>query len=175
MVKRIVVLGLLQVILGCGTEVPSSNAGTTATPGSALDGAWMVAEITTTGPDSATLNIRSPQPGYLLFTGRYYSLMRITSAEPRPALEPVDARTVEGLNAVWGTPFTANAGTYEMAGETITFTPLVAKNPQVMAPGNQTRSSVRILGDSLWATGIPADTVTVPNPNPLTFKYVRVR
>jgi hypothetical protein len=175
MVKRIVLLALIQVILGCEAQVPPSEEATSADGGSSLDGAWMVAEITTTGPDSATLNIRSPQPGLLLFTGRHYSLMRIGSADPRPLLEPADSATVKGLLAVYGTAFTANAGTYELTGSTLTTSPFVAKNPQVMAPGNQQRSSIRIVGDSLWATGIPADTVTVPNPNPLTYKYVRVR
>jgi hypothetical protein len=175
MFKRIVGLVLLQVVLGCEAEAPSSEAAPAAGGGSPLEGAWMVAGITTTGPDSATLNIPSPQPGLLLFTGRHYSLIRIGSADPRPQLEPEDSATVEGLRAVWGAAFTANAGTYELTGSTLTTSPLVAKNPQVMAPGNLQRSSIRMVGDSLWTTGIPADTVTVPNPNPLTYKYVRVR
>ena len=177
MITRSVLLVVLLACVGCNAGTPDSDGSestvaTVAAP--PLEGAWAVAEITTTGPDSATLNIHAPQPGFILFTGRHYSLVRINTAAPRPALPPADSATVDALRAVWGNSFTAQAGTYEMVGSNITLIPLVAKNPAVMAAGSRTETQVRLEGDSLWVTAILADTVAA-NPNALTFKYVRVR
>ena len=46
-------------------------------------------------------------------------------------------------------PFTANAGTYELEGSTLTMTPIVAKNPAVMTD-NSYAAEVEWDGDAFW-------------------------
>jgi hypothetical protein len=95
-----------------------------------LQGAWRVRERTPAGQNVQTNRI--PQPGLIIFTGNYYSVMTITSDQPRPevATEPTKVTPAQAL-ATFG-PFTANSGTYEVSGNTLTTHPLVAKNPAIM-------------------------------------------
>lgn len=173
MKKRRLLMVIALALSGCGDAQVGTDTKSSVDP-SVLDGVWRVTEVTTPGPDSVTLNRRSPQPGYLLVTRGFYSFTVVTAPQPRPALLPGDSSTVENLRSVWG-PFTANAGTIEVTDGRVRFSALVAKNPAVMAPGNENRSEFRILGDSLWLTRVQPDTATVPNPNPVTIKYVRAR
>jgi hypothetical protein len=135
----------------------------------ALEGAWRVTELVTTEPRGRTLS--SPQPGLLLFTGRYYSYMLVTSDEPRPDL-PTGVASVEDMLNAWN-PFTANAGTFEISGSTMTRHPIVAKNPAAMAPGAFNEYRLRVRADTLWVTSV--GTETGPARYPSTAKYVRVR
>ena len=69
------------------------------------------------------------QPGLMIFTAKHYSERR-TRLRPRPT--SADAApgkpTAEELQARWG-PFQANAGTYELAGSTLTLRLMVSKEP----------------------------------------------
>ena len=56
----------------------------------------------------------------------------------------------EELGKVFG-PFTANAGTYEIEGSTVAFTPIVAKVPAVMTNNSYT-AEIEWAGDELWLT-----------------------
>lgn len=131
-----------------------------------LEGAWLVAEISAAGRI-----LSSPQPGLLLFTGRYYSYTLVTSEAPRPA-PPPDVASPEALLAAWN-PFTANAGTFEVSGSTMTRRPIVAKNPDAMGPSVWNEYSFRLQADTLWIT--PTRTESGPARNPSTVKYVRLR
>jgi hypothetical protein len=95
-----------------------------------LQGAWRVTEQTPAGQNAQTN--RNPQPGLLIFTGKYYSSMSVNSAQPRPDV-PADQAQITPAQALatYG-PFTANSGTYEVSGNTLTTHPLVAKNPAAM-------------------------------------------
>ncbi len=108
-----------------------------------LQGAWRIAEVTTTGAAAGTNT--SPQPGLFMFTKQHYSIMSVNGAAPRPMLDapkdpgnPTDAEKLANYD-VW-LRFTANSGTYQVSGDTLTTRPLVAKNPGVMAgaPGTWT-------------------------------------
>ena len=131
-----------------------------------LDGVWRVTEVVNGGQTLA-----SPQPGLLLFTGGHYSYTFVTSEEPRPDL-PAGAVTAEALATVWN-PFTANAGTFEVSGNTMTRRPFVAKSPAAMAPGAFNEYTFRLSADTLWAT--PTRTEGGPVRSPTTVKYVRAR
>ena len=133
-----------------------------------LEGAWRVTEVVTTGPLGRTLG--SPQPGLLLFTGGYYSYMLVTSDQPR--LVPRGLATVEDMLDVWS-PFTANAGTFEVSGNSMTRRPVVAKSPDTMAPGAFNQYTFRLSADTLWVTTV--GTEGGPARNPSTVRYVRVR
>jgi hypothetical protein len=66
------------------------------------------------------------QPGLIIFTKRYYSTVFVRGFAPRPQLS--DSAKDDELGRVFS-PFTANAGTYQRTDSSITFTPIVAKNP----------------------------------------------
>ena len=92
-----------------------------------LAGGWVVASWT--WPDGE-VNV-SPQPGLILFTATgQYSMMYVTSDEPRPELsaDSDDAVVLEAMQA-----FTANSGRYRVDGNQLTYEAFVAKNPGYMA------------------------------------------
>lgn len=134
-----------------------------------LEGAWRVTELVTTGPGARTID--SPQPGLLLFTGRYYSYTLVTGDQPRPDL-PRGLASAADLLTVWN-PFSANAGTFEVSGNTMTRRPIVSKSPDAMAPGAFNEYTFRLSADTLWVT--TARTETGPARNPATVRYTRVR
>lgn len=88
-----------------------------------LKGAWKVVAVT--GADGKTDN--APQPGLFIFTDRHYSIQVVR--EPRTALpaKATDAQVAAAYN-----PYTANSGTYDVKGTTLTRHVVVAKNPNVM-------------------------------------------
>jgi hypothetical protein len=156
-----VAIGVAVVFVTPGVHAQS------AAPG--LDGAWRVVEVEVSGPGARTVD--SPQPGLLLFTGRHYSYTFVTSEAPRPLLPPGPA-TPEALATVWN-PFTANAGTFEVSGSTMTRRPIVAKSPDAMAAGAFNEYSFRLTADTLWMTTTATEGGPVRNPS--TVRYVRVR
>jgi hypothetical protein len=133
----------------------------------ALEGAWRVDALI--GPGDRL--VEDPQPGLLLFAGRYYSYTFVTSAEPRPPL-PRGPATPELLVNAWN-PFTANAGTYETRGEVMTRRPIVAKGPDAMAPGVFNEYTYRMSADTLWITPVRTEAGEIRMPT--TARYVRVR
>ena len=135
-----------------------------------LTGTWRVTEVKTTGPNARTTS--SPQPGLYIFTGNHYSIITVNSDKPRPALpQDLAKATAAELRATWD-PFTANSGTYEVAGGNVTFRPAVAKNPSVMAPGTSNVSSFKIAGTILTLTQVRNATGSVANPATTTLTRV---
>jgi hypothetical protein len=149
-----------------GIAILMVPAGLAAQSASDLQGAWRVAEISA-GAGGRSLS--SPQPGLLLFAGRYYSYTFVTSETPRP-VPPPGIANAEMLLAVWN-PFTANAGTFEVSGSIMTRRPVVAKGPDAMAPGVFNEYSFRMSADTLWMT--PTRTETGPVRSASTVRYVR--
>jgi hypothetical protein len=111
-------------------------------------------------------------PGYYLFVDGHFALVRVNVTEPRPALPPAGTGTVEQLNAVYG-PFAAQAGTYEVSGQTLTQRFLVTKNPAQMTGASFVTVSFRLRGDTLWTTNTANQ--DGPLTNQPTGKYLRVR
>jgi len=132
-----------------------------------VEGAWRVVEVIGPGPRTVT----SPQPGLLLFTGRHYSYTFVTSEGPRAPLA-IGPTTAEALATAWN-PFTANAGTFEISGETMTRRPIVAKDPSSMVPGVFNEYLYRVVGDTLWIT--PTRTEAGEARAASTVRYLRVR
>jgi len=128
-----------------------------------LTGTWSVTEIRITGPNART--ITHPQPGLLIFTGNHYSLMIIESDQARAEVESPQTKkpTADELLATWG-PFTAASGTYEISGNTLTTRPTVAKNPQVMAPGNVQLNTFKIEKNTLTITRTRNGNTPAANP-----------
>jgi hypothetical protein len=94
----------------------------------------------------------------------------VTSDTPRPEL-PLQATDKQVADAY--RPFTANAGTYEIKGDELTYKIIVGKSPETMHEGNFRVVTFRMEGkDTLWLTqkATPAGALT----NPTTVKLTRL-
>ena len=112
------------------------------------------------------------QPGLLIFTKNHYSRTTDTAVEPRPKLDYAAANpTAEELQARWG-PFQANAGTYELSGDTLTLHPFVAKEPREQGGDSFARLAVKLEGNTLSLTPIANSRGRIAAG--VTSKYVRV-
>jgi hypothetical protein len=144
------------------------SAQTKSTP---LTGAWRVTKVQTTGANARTTS--DPQPGLYLFTGSHYSIINVNSDGPRPDLpEDTSKAAAAQLLASWG-PFTANSGTYEIKGDTVTFHPIVAKNPALMASHTALPRSFKIEGKTLTLITLTSPGGSSPT-NPATVTLTRV-
>ena len=143
--------GLLAVI-----AVVVVTAALAAQAKSPIEGVWKVAEVQTTGGQNAGTNA-SPQPGLYIFTHGHYSIMTVGGDKPRTVIPQAPPATTDkeklALYEQWA-PFTANAGAYTISGSTITTTPMVAKNENVMKGTPQTREFT-LEGKTLWLTSKP--------------------
>jgi hypothetical protein len=129
---------------------------------SPIDGVWRVTDVTSTGANP--VKNPSPQPSLIIFARGHYSWLSVGGNTPRKdrgALatpgKPTDAEKIAAFEE-WN-PFTANAGTFEIKGSTLTRRPTVAKNAGVMASGaNPNVQEFKIDGNTLTLTGpIPGD------------------
>ncbi len=89
-----------------------------------IRGAWKV--VAFTGADGKTN--ASPEPGYYIFTDRHYSVQVVR--QPR---SPMPEKPSDKDQAAAFGPYTANTGTYELKGTTLTRKVLAAKNPAGMS------------------------------------------
>ena len=116
---------------------------------------------------------RDVQPGLLILTKGYFSRTTDTAVQPRPkgGYARPGAPTVEELQARWG-PFAANAGTYELSGDTITLRAVVSKEARDQVAGGFARLRVELAGDTLSLT--PIETSEGRIVAGVTSRYVRV-
>ena len=172
MAKRILTLIVLVAVV-----MPAS-----AQSKPSIEGVWRVVERTITDSPAGRQDPfgafpvgthTTLQPELMIFTGRHYSRTTDTAARPRPTTpyKTPGKPTLEELQAEWG-PFAANAGTYEVAGTTVTLRAIVAKNPRAQRDKNFTRLTFKLDGKYLWLT--PVDNEAGPIPNPVMSKFVRV-
>ena len=133
---------------------------TTVQAQGSLKGVWEVQERTERVGDEST-TISDPQPSLYLFTDRYYAIMFIPGAEPRPDLMVVQQQlrqaSGEDLVAAFNT-FVANAGTYEVSGPRLTRNIVVARIPGAM--GVTADWEYEVEGDTLTITATNAAGVT---------------
>jgi hypothetical protein len=134
-----------------------------------LQGAWRAVEITVTGPNARTL--ANLQPNLTVVSVRHYARVEVQSEGPRPIVADVSKATADELRAVWG-PFVAEAGTYELTGDTLTLHPLASKSPAAMVAGAVIVYACKLEGNTLTLT--QQRNQNGPYPNPVTFKLTRV-
>ena len=145
MTKRAVLLTLFALIPLAA--LAQTNA---ASP---VDGVWRISEVVTTGANAAT--IATPQPGLLIFTRGHYSWVSVGGSAPRtqsPApKDPANLTAAEKAARYdeWN-PLTANSGTFEVKGSTMTRRVQVAKNVGVMNSKNPIVHDFKIEGGTLW-------------------------
>ena len=136
-----------------------------------IQGVWQAVEVTIPGPAPRTITIPQPRPNLVILTARHYSRVQVEAEGPRPVLADAMKATAEELRTTWG-PFAAEAGTYEVVGNSITMRPVAAKNPAAMAPGAFTTWSYKMEMNTLWVTS--ERNQNGPVTNPVTVKAVRV-
>jgi hypothetical protein len=108
-------------------------------------GVWKAAEVVISGGPNAGRHTTDVQPGLLIITNKHYAMLFVGGFKPRPRLseKPTDEERGRAYE-----PFTANAGTYELKGTTMTYTPVVAQNPASME-GKPRSLEIRLEADSL--------------------------
>jgi hypothetical protein len=113
------------------------------------------------------------QPGLLILTKRHYSRTTDTAVQPRPENDYAipGKPTLEELLARWG-PFAANAGTYELSGDTLTLRALVSKEPRDQVQGGFARLRLKLDGNTLSLT--PIENAAGRIAAGVTSRYVRV-
>jgi len=158
----------LLLILAAGLLTSHAIAGQTKSQ--SIQGVWQAVEVTIPGVTPQTITIPEPRPNLTVLTARHYSRVQVEAEGPRPVIADVAKATADELRAVWG-PFTAEAGTYEIAGNLITMWPVAAKNPAAMAAGAFTTWSYRLESNTLWVTA--ERNQKGPIANPVTVKCVR--
>lgn len=140
------------MVLCAGASLPAAAAD------SPLVGAW---QLDPGQPGQAAL---------YLFTPTRYSMT--LAATGRPDVADMSKATADELRAIWG-PLLANAGTYEIAGDSITIHPVAAKSPVVMKPGANEVYQFRVEGKRLTLRQLRnARGVTVESAP--TLNFVRV-
>ena len=114
-----------------------------------LEGAWIVSSWENLSGET----IADPQPGIFIFTGTNYSIMYVNTAEPRPEYDDDAGRTDAETLAAYES-LTANAGGYEIDGNTFTTYAYVAKDNNYMGgfPENDTVYEFERDGESLTIT-----------------------
>jgi len=113
-----------------------------------IQGVWRVVEtVGGRGMDTPTTTISKPQPGLYFFTAKHYSLMGVTGERPRTAAKDPNRPTLEEMQDL--TRFVANAGTYEIKGDTITFHREVALGIANMTSRFSSTSTIKLDGNTL--------------------------
>ena len=131
---------------------------------SPIDGVWKISEVVTTGANAGT--VTNPQSSLLIFARGHYSWVSVNGTTPRiqspAAKDPAKLSDAEkaARYAEWAS-FTANSGTFETKGNTLTRRLLVAKNVGAMNAKSPTVQEFKLEGKTLWlvqksAAGQPA-------------------
>ena len=118
-------------------------------PNLGLTGAWQLVNYAYSRQDTS-FEITDPQASLIIISKLYYSSMHVRGDAPRTLFGSRTAPTDDEKLAAYNT-VTANSGTFEVADSTITFRPVVAKNPNFMSGGSNSRV-YKLNGDSLRLT-----------------------
>jgi hypothetical protein len=154
-------------VLGVLVAVGAMLYAQSNSPSPSIVGVWKVTER----PLPGGRTLASPQPGIRIYTRRHYSFTEDTSEGGRPEL-PTEGATDKQRLDVFG-PFTAQAGTYEIRGNELTYRRIAAKNPNNLRPGAFTTVTFRFEGnDTLWITGKANQ--NGPIADPTTLKLTRL-
>jgi len=113
------------------------------------------------------------QPGLLIFTVKHFSRTTDIAVQPRPTRGYAipGKPTLEELQVTWG-QFAANAGTYELAGDTVTLRAIVSKEPGDQVAGRFARLRVQLEDGILSLTPVERSEGRIAAG--VTSRYVRV-
>jgi len=145
-------------------EVPQQNQQLRR---SSIQGVWRVVE------EKNTWRIISdPNPGYIIYTDKYFAVVREAQDIKRPEVTDFDKATPEQLVAMWG-PFVAQFGTYDIERDVLTKRILVSKNKAKMGQAEVERLIFKLDGNTLTTEPF-RDTDGMPQAKPIGLKLVRV-
>jgi hypothetical protein len=145
------------VLIGCATAVglaiavASSQAALAAGKAPSIEGVWKITDVTATGANP--MANPSPQANLYIFSHGHYSVVADSGRAPRTSASvkdpanPTDAEKLAKYQE-WA-PLTAQAGTYELKGKTLTRLPTVAKNVSVIGPEGKAESEIKLTGNTL--------------------------
>ena len=151
------------------TGFAGSRSSVFSSPGG-VEGVWRVAEVAVQVPTART--IVPVHSNLAIITAKHYSRVEIHADGARPTVSDASKATADELRQAWG-PVVAEAGRYESSGgNTLTFRPMVSKNPAAMGTGTFFAYSYRVVADTLWLTHQRDHRGRVPNPP--TIKLTRV-
>lgn len=105
---------------------------------SELYGTWKIVESSGHNEAQGEWEIQNVQPSLVLFQDTYYSWMSVSGNEARPLMADGETRaslSEEQMHAIYDN-ITANTGTYEVSGSTLTIKPMVALSPNFMEGGS---------------------------------------
>jgi hypothetical protein len=139
-----------------------------------LEGVWKISEVIIP-ENGTTTTVSHPQPGLIIFTKGYYSILAVQGVQPRVGVEPpkdpenlTDSEKIARF-AQWS-PFTAQSGTYEIKGSTLIWHPIVAKNVNVMNRETPVIHEFKLESTStFWLNPTPDRSATEPR-----FKLARL-
>jgi hypothetical protein len=148
--------GLLVVSMLLIGLLASENSAVQSQTKTQFEGVWKLAEVQVPpkNPAEKGTTITNPQPGLMILTKGYYSLLAVR--EERTAFAPAkDAANLTDAEKIaryeqWRS-FSANSGTYEVKGSMLTLHPIVAKNVEVMTSGKPITWELKMEGpNTLW-------------------------
>jgi hypothetical protein len=124
---------------------------------SPVEGVWKIAEVmpASSSPTEKPTPITNPQPGLLIFTKGYYSVVTVTGPNARTSVDAKDPQNLTDAEKLafyeqWRA-FAANSGTYEIKGTTLIRRASVAKNVGVMTSQEPITSEFKMEGpNTLW-------------------------
>jgi hypothetical protein len=160
---------LISALVAIGLVAQGASSG--SQPAGGLQGVWQTVTVRIGGANPREISIARPAAYLTIFTSRHYSRTEIQSDGPRPILADASKATADELRAVWG-PVVAEAGTYEVRGDTITLHPQASKSPAAMAPGAFIICSFEL--DGAMLTIAQQRNQAGPYPNPVTFTLKRL-
>jgi hypothetical protein len=163
---RLLIIALASLVL-VGTNEPAANQ----PAGASLQGAWQTVKISIGGASPRELTVAQPSAYLTIFTAKHYSRTEIQSDAPRPILADASKATADELRAVWG-PVVAEAGSYEVSGDTLTLHPQASKSPAAMASGALIVCTFKVDGATL--TIAQQRNQAGPYPSPVTFTLKRL-
>ena len=109
----------LSLYLLLPAQIPSPNP---------IHGVWKVVEIRQEA-SGKEYNNTEPQPGLMIFTNDYYSMvwMPLDRVQPDNATtwRPIDAEKIQQFNSI-----VVNSGSYSLSDSQLTTFPIVAKTPE---------------------------------------------
>jgi hypothetical protein len=132
-----------------------------------IEGAWQISSVVITG--AGAINNPKAQPSQIVFTKTHYTWVSLGGTVARkPATrkdqaKPTDVEKMADWE-MWN-PLTAQGGTYQFNGTTLTRRPTVAKNVAVMTTNPPIVQQARVEGNKLTlvqksAAGQPANETT---------------
>jgi hypothetical protein len=148
---------LAAALLALAPTLASAQVKSAPSP---LEGVWKITEVITTGANAATNS--SPQPNLVIFAMGHYSIISVggttASTAVPPAKDPNNPTDAEKIASYehWK-QLTANAGTYEVKGTSMTRRAMVAKNHSVMTATAPTVVEFKVDGNTLWLTSKSTD------------------